>query len=107
MKPNIGLIYDILSIEDSISKKPQPSSFIIKKLHNLHIGMIIETDFLKWWENLTYLKLWMSKVPLKFVQISKNRLAFSRTEKTVLVPYVVAFVLGPCTFENAGLNSAP
>lgn len=49
----------------------------------------------------------MSKVPLKIVQVSKNHLAFSHTKKTVFVPYVVAFALGPYTFENAGLNSAP
>lgn len=49
----------------------------------------------------------MSKVPLKFVQISKNCLAFSHTGQAVFVPYIVAFALGPYTFENAGLNSAP
>lgn len=48
MKPTTSHIYDILSLEDSISKKtqktkpPQPSSFLIK---DFHIAMIIETDF--------------------------------------------------------------
>ena len=66
--------------------------------------MIIETYFLKWCENSTQLKLWMCKVPSKFAKISKNYLAFSHTEKTVFVPFILSFTLGPCTFENAGLK---
>lgn len=69
--------------------------------------MIIETDVSNEYDNSTHIKLWMSEVPLKIVQVSKNHLAFPHTKKTVFVPYIVAFALGPCTFENAGLNSAP